>query len=110
MTHENPFAGQGPVLLDIGGDVGALVVEMPVALTGREIEIRPVDGAAEVTHGHHHPHVATVPRAVDGRMVPSLVFAELTAGEYELYEKPGGKVLLTAAVTGGAVSHATWPS
>ena len=45
MTHENPFAGQGPVLLDIGGDVGALVVEMPAALTGREIEICPVDGA-----------------------------------------------------------------
>jgi hypothetical protein len=26
---ENPWAGQGSVLLDIGGDVGALVVEMP---------------------------------------------------------------------------------
>ena len=28
-TMENPYAGQGPVLLDIGGDVGALVVVMP---------------------------------------------------------------------------------
>ena len=26
---ENPYAGQGAVLLDIGGDIGALVVEMP---------------------------------------------------------------------------------
>jgi len=29
MTVENPHAGQGSVVLDIGGDVGALVVTMP---------------------------------------------------------------------------------
>ena len=28
-VSENPHAGQGSVLLDIGGDVGALVVTMP---------------------------------------------------------------------------------
>ena len=32
---ENPFAGQGSVLLDIGGDVGALVVAMPAGMDGR---------------------------------------------------------------------------
>ena len=32
---ENPFAGQGSVLLDIGGDVGALVVVMPAEMDGR---------------------------------------------------------------------------
>ena len=31
-TAENPFAGQGSVLLDIGDDVGALVVTMPGAM------------------------------------------------------------------------------
>ena len=36
---ENPFAGQGSVLLDIGGDVGALVVTMPLAIEGVEIEL-----------------------------------------------------------------------
>ena len=41
---ENPHAGQGPVVLDIGGDVGALVVAMPETMAGVEIEIRSVDG------------------------------------------------------------------
>ena len=31
---ENPYAGQGTVLLDIGGDVGALVVTMPAGMEG----------------------------------------------------------------------------
>ncbi len=29
---ENPFAGQGSVLLDIGDDVGAVVVAMPIEM------------------------------------------------------------------------------
>jgi hypothetical protein len=37
---ENPHAGQGPVMLDVGGDVGALLVRMPARLEGVEIEIR----------------------------------------------------------------------
>ena len=41
---ENPFAGQGSVLLDIGGEVGALVVTMPAAMVDVEVEIRPWDG------------------------------------------------------------------
>ena len=32
VAGENAHAGQGMVLLDIGGDVGALVVRMPAAL------------------------------------------------------------------------------
>ena len=42
MEAQNAFAGQGAVLLDIGGDIGALIVDMPEALAGVEIEIRPV--------------------------------------------------------------------
>ena len=46
MVEDNSHAGQGPVVLDIGGDVGALVVAMPAGLTGSEIEARPVAGPA----------------------------------------------------------------
>ncbi len=101
---ENPFAGQGSVLLDIGGDVGALVVAMPASTVGVEIEIRPVgqvDGP--------HPHVAVVDRPAGDRTVPSLVFGELREGSYELYEKGGGPVRLTASVRGGAVTEVSWP-
>lgn len=105
VDAENPFAGQGSVLLDIGDDVGALVVSMPASMVGVEIEIRPV--GADV-HGHY-PHVAVVARPVGADLVPSLVYGDLTEGSYELYEKGGGPVRLTVAVAGGSVAEAEWP-
>ena len=42
MTVENPHAVQGSVL-DIGGDIGALVVTMPRELEGVEVEINRID-------------------------------------------------------------------
>ena len=57
---ENPYAGQGPVLLDIGGDVGALVVVMPADTDGLEVELRPagatVAGAHTLEQHHEHHH------------------------------------------------------
>ncbi|HEY5820647.1 MAG TPA: hypothetical protein VIT20_01635 [Propionibacteriaceae bacterium] len=133
MTVENPHAGQGPVLLDIGGEVGALVVTMPAALDGVEVEIRPVGGSSSLghahdhahdhhhhdddgshghTHDHEHPHlihVAVVSRPVGGMVVPSLVYPELVEGAYELYQRPAGPVELTVTVVGGEVTEARWP-
>ncbi|HEU4811344.1 MAG TPA: hypothetical protein VFT00_04320 [Nocardioides sp.] len=106
---ENPFAGQGSVLLDIGGDVGALVVTMPEGMEGVEIEIRPEgSGASAHVHHHHHEHVAVVNRPAGGARIPSLVFPELLEGSYELYEKGTHHVRLTVAVRGGEVATAAW--
>lgn len=105
---ENPYAGQGSVLLDIGGDVGALVVTMPAALAGAEVEINRVD-IHDHDHDHHRPHVAVVPRPINVGVVHSLVFPELTEGRYELYLRPSGPVELTVQVTGGGVTEAVWP-
>ncbi|MHA3703383.1 hypothetical protein ACXR2U_14490 [Jatrophihabitans sp. YIM 134969] len=72
-SAENPHAGQGTaVVLDIGGDIGAVVVTCPEDLTGREIEIVPAGSrgpggryadAPEHDHAHgpdddhdHHDH------------------------------------------------------
>lgn len=118
MTAENPYAGQGPVLLDIGGDVGALVVVMPTGFDGVEVEIRPVghDHAHEHAHAgggaHTHDHllhVAVVDRSAGGTPIPSLVFPELVEGDYDLYVRPSGPVVLTVTVTGGEVTQAAWP-
>lgn len=133
---ENPFAGQGAVLLDIGGDVGALVVTTPAEMVGVEVEIRPVGAALHAVpdaaghdhshdhshddshdqghghdhgHGGHHPHVAVVARPVGGKLVPSLVYPELVEGRYELYVKETDDVELTVAVVGGEVATAEWP-
>ncbi len=103
---ENPWAGNGSVLLDIGGDVGALVVTMPEGLEGLEVEIRPTtyDGLGAL------PHVAVVHRPVGEGRVPSLVFPELVEGSYELYEKGTTDVRLVVDIVGGQVADATWPS
>ena len=105
-THENPHAGQGSVLLDIGGDVGALVVVAPESMLGREVEIAP-DG--EVFDAVHRPHVAVVRRPVPGGEVASLVFPDLTAGRYALAEKGTTDVRLRVDVRGGEVTSTEWP-
>jgi hypothetical protein len=104
---ENPFAGQGSVLLDIGGDVGALVVTMPAAMEGVEIEL---DRASGHAHGGHRPHVAVVNRPVADGQVPSLVFPELVEGRYGLCLKGSADVVLVAEVRGGEVATAEWPA
>lgn len=127
--RENPYAGQGAVLLDIGDDVGALVVTMPASMEGAEVEIRPSapghrhgdqghDPPGHADHGHdhqhgsgggHHPHVAVVNRPVRDTLVPSLVFPELVEGRYELCDKGSQDVRLTVDVRGGEVTTVTWP-
>jgi hypothetical protein len=104
-SHENPHAGQGSVLLDIGGDIGALVVTMPASMLGEEIEVVP--GLDSV--GHHRPHVAVVPRPLGDATVPSLVFPELVEGSYALVPKGTDDVHLQVAVRGGVVTEAVWP-
>jgi hypothetical protein len=120
VRQENPHAGQGAVLLDIGGDVGALIVTMPAAMDGTEVEIRPLsrpcrgnDVAPERhirAHGHGPgDHVAVVNRPVGNSYVASLVFPELVEGSYELFEKGTDDVRLTVHVHGGEVAAADWP-
>ncbi len=136
LTAENPTAGQGPVLLDIGGDVGALVVTMPAHTRGLEVEIRPLGSTAadahaqavhhdhshdhdhhhdhDHDHDHHHgasrhPHVGVVERATSEGSHFSLVYPGVVAGDYELCPLPGGEVAATASVTGGEVTLLDWP-
>jgi len=105
-TPENPWAGQGSVLLDIGGDVGAVVVEMPPSMLGVEVEIRPVGAASD--RSAHLPHVAVVDRPVAGRSVPTLVYPGVVEGDHELLVKGSGRVEMVVRVRGGEVTETTW--
>jgi hypothetical protein len=136
--EDNSHAGQGAVLLDIGGDVGALILRMPRRLLGVEIEARPIDlrkrsdgshhhvdghdhphthphahgdGAGHDGAHHHLPHVAVIERPLAGsnQTYPTAVFSELLHGRYELYERPAGAVTLTVDVQGGEVTEVRWP-
>lgn len=118
-TQENPHSGQGAVVLNIGGDVGALVVTAPGTMNGVEVEIVPTGTAhprPQASHSHSHsgvhghpPHVAVVGRPVGDKVVHALVYPELVAGTYDLYIRPDGPVRLTATVHGGEVTDCVWP-
>lgn len=125
---EYPHAGHGQVVLDIGGDIGALIVHAPPTLAGREIEICPAghrhhapdDGAGwwhGDWHAHHRghttapawPHVSVLPRRAGRRVPYAAVFPGLHDGQYELWLRPHGPTTLTAHVTGGRITHLDWP-
>ena len=128
--------GQGAVVLDIGGDVGALVIGAPAELDGAEIEIcpagrratRPDEGTGwwsgewrgEHGAGHHHdhahphwhgpawPHVGVLPRP--GGTGWAAVFPGLKEGRYELWLRPDGATAVIATVRGGQVTGLEWPA
>ena len=126
-SPENPFAGTGPVVLDIGGDIGAVIVTMPLEMVGQEIDIAPVgtvitvaDSHGDDEHGHGHGHghgeghllhVAVVRRPLpDGRLIPTLVYPDVEEGSYWLLPKGTDQVVMTVDVVGGQVTEVTWPA
>jgi len=110
-VEDNSHAGNGPVVLDIGGEIGALIVTMPAALAGAEVEACPIAGAAfEAYSGGHLPHVAVLARPDGSTTRYAAVFAELQDGEYQLHLRPDGPACLTAVVHGAQVTTAVWPA
>ena len=120
---ENPFAGQGPVLLDIGDDVGAIVLRLPAGMHGAEIEIHEVGESHSHAHPHHHggnhdhdrdhgahhyPHVAVVERPTPDGTQFTAVFPQVQAGTYDLREQHGS-ISVRVEVTGGSVTQTDWP-
>jgi hypothetical protein len=78
--HEHPLppSGQGTVVLDIGGDVGALVVHTTGELSGVEIEL--------ARRGEHQAFVHTEvrERRLPEGSVYAGVFPAIAVGEYTL--------------------------
>ncbi len=91
------------LVLDIGGDTGALVVFAPEQLVGREVEITPAG------HDHVHPmHNVVRRRQVGGRVLCAAVFPDVRAGTYLPYAD-GATVPRPFEVRGGAVTEIEWP-
>ncbi len=103
----NRFAGQGAVLLDIGGSVGALVLHMPAEMVGTEIEICPAGADHSAAR---RPHVAVLARPAGATVRPTAVFPAVEQGRYELYRKSDGPTAVSVDVIGGQVVEAVWPS
>ncbi len=78
-----PDLTTGSVVLDVGDDVGALLIHTGAARVGEEIEVTPVDRAGRRTH------VAVLTRRVGDRIAHAAVFASLRAGEYAVLHCDG---------------------
>ena len=95
-------AGQGSTVLDIGDDVGALVLYTSLELVGAEIEISP-DGDPD-----RRRHVAVHPRQYPGGTAYAAVYYGLEAGSYQLWAADGS-VALTVTIEGNTITEAVWP-
>jgi hypothetical protein len=97
-------SGPGTVVLELGADVGALVLFTPAEQDGREIEIsREGEPGAKRTHSQVRPrHLANVTRY-------AAVYPDLPAGTYTIWadeQNPVGRIV----ITGGQVANWSWPA
>ena len=91
----------GSVVLDIGGDFGALILMAPESMLLDEIEISPVGDDVARTH------VAIRERRGPGGRRWAAIYPRLAAGEYTVWTvrgEPADRV----TITGGQVAQLDW--
>lgn len=101
-SGDGHVAGEGFAVLDIGDDVGALLLYAPPHMVDAEIEITP---AGDPTR---RQHVAVHARAAPAGTTYAAVYPNLSAGCYELWTTTA-TVALTVSIEGGSVTEAFWP-
>jgi hypothetical protein len=97
-------AGAGTVLLELGADIGALVLHVPPDLDGREIEISRADSPAAP---RTHAQVRGRPGGRAGGY--SAFYPQLAAGRYAVW-RDEVTVAATVTVTGGQIASCSWPA
>jgi hypothetical protein len=102
--HHHHDAGQirtQAAVLDIGGEVGALILYTGPELCGHEIEV------SLKSSPDHRVHTAVLERKVNGRSVFAALYMSLEAGDYIIWKnetEPGGQV----TIIGGEVVQLDW--
>jgi hypothetical protein len=98
MTEEpKPRGPSGTVMLDIGGDVGALIVYVDAELLGREIEARPAG------HDARPAHAAVLERSTPDGPRHAVVIPALQGGRYDLWLDGEVRVGAAQVPDGGVV-------
>jgi hypothetical protein len=95
--------GDRAAVLDIGHDVGALVLYAPEALLGHEVEVES-DGELAT-----RVHTIVRERQIDGRRLFPAVFPALRAGRYRICPQGWG-VGGMVTINGGVVAEVDWPT
>ena len=102
MTESNPGpSGPGTVLLDIGGEIGALIIITAAAMAGEEIHISPVRDPAGRTHA------VVRERRLGPASSYAAVYPALPAGEYTIW-RDAGRPAGTVRIEGGAATGYRW--
>lgn len=102
--HDHHDAGQArtqAAVVDIGEDVGALVLYTSPDLRGQEIEVSPKDNPAWRTH------TAILERKFNGQIIYAGLYMSLEAGDYIIWKnetEPGGEV----TIKGGEIAQVDW--
>jgi len=92
---EPQFASSGSALmLDIGGDIGAVIVYLADQPVGEELEIQPIGQPA------HRFHTGVHDRLVDGVMTRVAVFPEVRTATYELLDRQAEPFAVVEAAGG----------
>ncbi len=102
----NAHAGQGPVVIDVGDGMGALVLLAPPSMHHVEIEVSPVGSDAARTH------VAVLPRPVNGGQVYAAVYPSLAQGAWRVWSPDPARQdqpVLVVDVPDGGVTEIRWP-
>ena len=96
-------SGPGTVVMEIGGDIGALILYTPDELNGREIEISRDDDP-----GGHRTHSQVRARHMPGAIRYAAVYPGLAAGAYTIWDE-GDRPVTGVVVAGGKVASCRWP-
>jgi hypothetical protein len=99
--HHSHRSHPEPVVLEIGGDLGALVVYADAAVHGAEIEISPAEDDADRSHKE------VLHRPAGGAPTYAAVFDRIAAGRYTLWMHDSA-VTRGVAVTGGGITELDW--
>jgi hypothetical protein len=97
-------SGPGTVILELGAEVGALVLFTQADMDGREIEI-----SAERHAPGRRTHSRVRARHMAAGTRYAAVYPDLPAGSYTIWadqRRPAGRVV----ITGGRVTNWSWPT
>ena len=102
--HQHEHAATGPrwsAVLDVGGDVGALILYTAEELLGAEIEVSPVDDPARRTH------TQVLRRSAGASSVCAGLYLALDAGSYRIWGATDGQAD-EVTIEGGRVAEVDW--
>jgi hypothetical protein len=99
--HQDYRVHTEPAVLNIGDDIGALIIYTSAAQHGQEIEVSPRGDDAR------RNHTAVLERRVNGRSIFAALFLALPAGDYRIWSDDPN-LPHTATIVGGEVAQVDW--